>query len=1242
MARTTPATTKCFGFAAAMKLTKMDETKLHALAEKYGTTDITADYLSAAQDMLAYYSDIAKKLEGPAPVQKSVGVSVPETVFERPTEESINKVANAFVEQFGDNAPPVKVLSNGKGVIPGSDGTEKGAHYNGTVYLFTDNLVSNSDAAETLWHETLHYGLRKLLTKEQFVEQMMGLYSRDAFIKERANAWVKTAEAKEALDFGGPEYALARGVDETIARLAQVNGGEYTKNGVLDRVYRSALSWLADMAQKFGLDGVAAKLRGLKNQEARAYVQGVFASVKAGGSVKTASRFEPAFSKATTDTAAAENKRFDQAAERISKYATPAAKAGFANVTDFWQKHAPWFLTNHQLVEQHGDKLQSLPTYVGVQQRMTQETNEQSAVFHDLLVKWDAFKKKSPALNTAMEALMKKATLSQIHPDLAFNDKLNAHLDPTKQGEYDKLAAQYNAMLPEAKTIYQEAKKTLEGDWNKRREAYGTLVDYMHSLRLNAMEGDPAMKAKLDAERAETLNDFDSKINDLKGPYFPLARFGEYLAIGRSDQLKALQAKVKDATGKERTELTKQLNAMKKDKAHYVVSLHETKGQQNSALAAIKASGLTPEATLANQHIAGTMGSASQSLLTNFMHVVDSQFDKETAGQLNSAITAMMLQSLPEMHALRREAARQGIEGATDDMQRAVAAAGQKGSYYNARMAHASELTDALRVMKEEARGDIKLEHIFREMEQRAHLDLKKQETPVQDALSSVSWLYHLGVSPSFMLINATQPWLVTGPVLAGKYGLQAATKALGGATQDALRILKDARFKDGKFDAWSGISENSLKDTEERGMLRNLMKRGIVAEGAQNDSALFAEGTNDWRTKIARNMGFMTQQIELANRVATALASYRLAKQDGMNPNDAIEYAYNTTINTQFDYTSEGTARVMREGGGVPLAKLVFQFRRYQQSMMYLLGSNIKRAIQNPAERKEALATLGYFAMSSGMAAGAMGLPFMSLALFLANLGIDDDDPEGKAEVRLRNMLKHMTGDQKTADVLAKGLPALFGADLSMRIGLGDVASPFPMLKMNGRTGQEKAGELALNALGPVGGLASQMFDGATRISQGDLVKGIEKLSPKFIADVSKGARYGFGDGLTDGKGTPTGADINGWNAFEKMLGVTSTTESNYFEGTNAIKGVESAVKAREGRIGSKYQEALRDGDMGSVREMITKFNADHPEHRITGKNELEWRKAAREAGLHRNAAGVKMGVKQHAVYNHLADFTN
>jgi len=1123
----------------------------------------------------------------------------------------------------------------------------------GKAYLVADRIAKGDERAVFLHEVGVHLGLERMLTPESFKrltgklqewadkndDSVESKLSKKALARVDAAGTDKKDRASEHLAYF-VEEAVKAGIDPAVAKY----------NSPIARWLRDLYAAFKTAVRKLGMNPdklTAQDVVNLAYGAARLEVQkGLPVATNPGAD---SSRVK--FSKATTSAATAENNRYEQAAERISKSLAPAAKAGFANVTDFWQKNAPRFLTNHQLVEQHGVALRSLPTYVGVQQRMTQETNEQSAVFHDLLIKWDAFKKKSPALNTAMEAIMKKATMTQIHPDLAFNDALNAHLDPTKLGEYNTLAAQYKVMTPEAKAIYQATKETLVGDWNKRREAYGTLVDYMHSVRLNAAEGDPAMKAQLDAERDETLNDYDKKINDLKGPYFPLARFGEYLAIGKSAKLQELQQKVKDATGKERTEMTKQINTLKKDKAHYIVSLHETKGQQNSALAAIKAAGLTPEATLANQYIAGSMGNASQATLANFMNVVDSQFDKETAGQLNSAITAMMLQSLPEMHALRREAARQGIEGATDDMQRAVAAAGQKGSYYNARMAHASELTDALRIMKAESRGDIKLEHIFREMEQRAFLDMAKHETPLQDALSSMSWLYHLGVSPSFLLINSTQPWLVTGPVLAGKYGFGAATRALGGATKDALLILKEARFKDGKFDAWSGIDKDNkgldgkpYLNTDERTMLRNLMKRGIVSEGAQNDSALFAEGTNDWRTKVARNMGFMTQQIEIANRVATALAAYRLAKADPKIQTDAeaVEYAYNTTVNTQFDYSSEGTARIMREGGGVPLAKLVFQFRRYQQSMMYVLGTNIKRAIQNKAERKEALATLAYFAMSSGMAAGTMGLPFMSLALFLVNLGIDDDDPEGKAEVRLRNMLKQMTGDSKTADVLAKGLPALFGADLSQRIGLGDVASPFPMLKMRGRTGQENMGELALSALGPVGGLAAQMFDGMTRISQGDLVKGIEKLSPKFIADLSKGTRYGFGDGLTDGKGTPTGADINGWNAFEKMLGITSTTESNYFEGTNAIKGVESAVKQREGRIGGKYQEALRDGDMAPVRSMIDKFNEDHPEHRITFKNEMEWRKAARESGQNRNAAGVKMGVKKNAVYNQLADFTN
>jgi hypothetical protein len=43
-----------------------------------------------------------------------------------------------------------------------------GAVFNGKINLFRDQLRSKTEAARTLFHELLRYGLRRLLTIEQF------------------------------------------------------------------------------------------------------------------------------------------------------------------------------------------------------------------------------------------------------------------------------------------------------------------------------------------------------------------------------------------------------------------------------------------------------------------------------------------------------------------------------------------------------------------------------------------------------------------------------------------------------------------------------------------------------------------------------------------------------------------------------------------------------------------------------------------------------------------------------------------------------------------------------------------------------------------------------------------------------------------------------------------------------------------------------------------------------------------
>lgn len=953
-------------------------------------------------------------------------------------------------------------------------------------------------------------------------------------------------------------------------------------------------------------------------------------------------KFSKAVDAAIQQTANAANSQYADAVEGVRAMMSEKTKDTWATITDAFRKFAPAFLSNYQLVEQYGKKFKakSLERYVGLQQKMTQERTQQAMKFHNIAVEWD---KLAEGTKERLNKLMLRATLDQIHPDEAFTPGQkgtpNGHLTEADRAKYDQLRVQYNALGDKAQKVYRDAKQALADQWKDRREAYRKLVDYTFSGRMaDAMKrNDLEAYAKLEQDSKDALAAYDKQLDQLKGPYFPLMRFGTYLAIGESSELVALKDKIKDAVGDERRKLEAQLESMKKDPKHYEVSAHESRGQLNRATRALRDRGLVPREDMTDQNLDGVSRDSAR-IVAEIGHMVTANFDGDIAQQVNDGLANVYLRSLPEMHALRREAHRKGIEGANPDMLRAFASAGQSGSFYQSRLRHAPEMADAMFQMKREAKGNIDMQHIHREMEKRMALDMQFKETPVQDLVASASWVYHLGMSPSNWVLNATQPWLVSAPMMAGKFGMARASAELGRAYTDAAKIMKDARFKGDKIDWWSGISEDSLTNRDERKALRALMERGIVDEGLQHELNMFADGKSRGLAAFNRWMGWGNQQVELVNRTTTALAAFRLATKSGMKYDEALDYAYKTTLNSQFDYSQEGTARFMREGGGVPMAKLVFQFRKFQQGMLYALGSNIRK-LANPEERKEAAYTLAYLSATSGLVAGATGLPFAAVVYGIANAFLDDDDPEGDAETQFANWLYDVTGDKKAADVLRKGLPALWGWDVSKRVGMGDVASLFPMGRFDGKTGQEFGGQVAMAAMGPAAGLAARMYDGAVLIGEGEFQRGSEKMLPKVAADMMKALRYGT-EGMSDGKGNPTGTQYDAIDIASKAFGFNPVKESDYYEGTAAVKNTQSAVKDRIGRIGNQFKEAVRDGDMADVREAIAKFNEDHPENPITPKQELQWRKDARESGKNRTEAGVKMGNKKDGIYNPVARF--
>lgn len=215
-------------------------------------------------------------------------------------------IADELEKRIGQFAhqPPIRIRDSALGLMPGAqDGDAiSGAVYDGVIYLFRDQLGSTAEVQRTLFHELFHYGLRKIYTKEQFIGEMRRLYDQDAWIKSRADAWVNTSEGAAAASFGGDEYALARGVDEALARLAEPNAGQYTRTDLYSRAVVNVTNWLAKLAERWGFDKFAAKVRGIKNAEARKLIEQIFGALQTRSDLDRRAwdeMDEPAFSRNT-------------------------------------------------------------------------------------------------------------------------------------------------------------------------------------------------------------------------------------------------------------------------------------------------------------------------------------------------------------------------------------------------------------------------------------------------------------------------------------------------------------------------------------------------------------------------------------------------------------------------------------------------------------------------------------------------------------------------------------------------------------------------------------------------------------------------------------------------------------------------------------------------------------------------------------------------------------------------------
>jgi hypothetical protein len=913
--------------------------------------------------------------------------------------------------------------------------------------------------------------------------------------------------------------------------------------------------------------------------------------------------------------------RFSRGREELSELQEQAV----TTIADAWAKYKPTLLTLHQLVDQFGDKLQSLKEYVSSMDKMEQRQQTLMNRAHTTLTKWQAL---PTVTRNAVNSLMLDATIRGIHPDEAFGQGTpNEHV--TDQDEYNALKRRYDGMATDAKEVYRDVRRLLDDNWKARKEAFSRAVTTAYKKLISDAQdaGDTAKVKELTKERDKEISDHARHIASIKGPYFPLMRFGDYLVIAESKELRALQDKLEHATGKEHTDIRKEVERLKKDGKHYVVLARESAYAADKEAVRLRAQGLQVRPPrLADEHFRA-LQPVSAGAVDRIGDRLSAQFDKATASKVKGIITQLYISTLPEHAALQRQLRRQGVEGATGDMLRAVAQATEKDAFHLARMEFADEITGNLFKLKQESKDrGREVQYVVRNLEARSSLDFEYKPTPVQSALARMSGIWHLGMSPAYLLTNSTQPWMITAPVLAGKFGMGKTLDAMRNAWVDAANIIVQSK----KGGAFADINFDKVTDAGERQALQAVMDRGQITITQNVDMGMIADGMDPKFMKAQKAFEWTNHHIEASNRIVTALAAYRLARKDGMTQQAAQDYAFKQVVDTQLNYTNANAAYWMKTGV-VPLGKLIFQFRKYQQGMLYLLARNAQLAFQGDKDAQRALA---YLAASQMVMAGAVGLPVVTAPLAAASLFLGGgDDEKGDLETQLRNGLADLMGPE-AARAFWKGLPNLVGVDVSKRLGMGDMWKPLPYLRLTGKTGQEDMAQLVTQSLGAPFGMLGRMLDSVNFFKKGDWQRGTEQLLPKMLSDPLKAGRYAD-SGITTRSGTTAlhPDKFDPWDIAIKAAGFSPTVESEHYTAVSAKENTARAIDERRKAIIADYANSqLRGKDTKDALKAIDEFNQDHPDkgYRIDRSTMLRAVQTRKKDAKDRDEVGVRFPKNQ------------
>jgi N12 class adenine-specific DNA methylase len=906
-----------------------------------------------------------------------------------------------------------------------------------------------------------------------------------------------------------------------------------------------------------------------------------------------------------------------------------------------------------QLLTDLARQIPAARRYDRLKQAMDTLRNEWQARMDDTAREWGRLASRDREANNEMMAIMHDATVRGVDPSensapsrltkweqkqldekgitgVSANLRARAVAQHEAKSAYGDLRRRY-AALPRA---FRDLYRKVQGEYQAQQDAFEqALIDNikksqlaaeknarrryeqeMQKIRDDGLKGDEKKKAEEEARKkrdqatgamqatmrtriAELRLQFESA--KLKGPYFPLSRFGDYFVTLRDEEGKIISFSLFETAAEQRA---------------------FAESDEAKAAATVEADVLDNEKTLQEQ-IAPTFMADIQKLLG------DMDVDKAKKDEVMDEVWQRYLRSLPDASLRSRQIHRKGTPGFSHDAYRAFADHMFHGAHQLARLEYGVELTDALKDMRQQvpaARDRNRARAIVNEIEHRHAFTMNPTGAGWSQSLTQLSFVWYLGATPAAAMVNLSQTTVVGPAILAARYQKSGFT----GAANELGKALK--HYGRSKMDFSKPETLKKLSDDEKEAM-KAAYEMGVVDKTQAHDLAQIAESGIQYNAAQQTAMRYISaffHGAEVTNRNITYLAAYRMARKEGMDHAAAVDSAADATWAIHFDYQNTSRPRFMQ--GDV--AKVLFIFRNFSVNMLYRLVRDTHQALNgaDAETRKQARIQLAGITASMALHAGITGTWGYGLITLLLGAFFPggDDDVD-------RHLERILMGDddatalrRNIAGVALYGLPGhRLGWALSERIGMPNLwfREPYRDLDARGQV-QHYMNEL----LGPGIGLVADMAIGlhGMAFEPGNFMRDVERVVPKFVRDGMRAARYA-NEGVTTWRGDALIEDVDFGQVFTQAMGFTPAAVAERYRQN-------SRMLNRQGRIQRERQDLTRAVVDAALRrervsartlEEVMDFNRRFPEYAIT-RETINRSLSARQSRAARGEFGITLNT--------------